>query len=286
MQDFSQTMKLNLKDFTLGQYDLTFLGAGSAFTVGDNNYQSNVLITNRQTGRRLLVDCGSDARFAIHELGLKPTDINDVFISHLHADHIGGLEWLAFSTKFNPAAKKPRLLISRQFITELWASSLAGGLESLEGETATLETYFDIEKDPTDGQLGISKKGRFKWEGLEMQMVQVVHIVNDFSISPSYGLMFQANGVKVFFTSDTQFGPNQLAKFYDMADIIFHDCETAPFRSKVHAHYDDLKTLPENIKKKMWLYHYQPGKTQDALADGFRGFVVKGQKFELDEKLK
>jgi hypothetical protein len=67
-----------------------------------------------------------------------------------------------------------------------------------------------------------------------------------------------------------------------MADIIFQDCETAPFESGVHSHYGKLKTLPDKMKQKMWLYHYQDGDLPDARGDGFRGFVVKGQRFDYD----
>jgi hypothetical protein len=31
----------------------------------------------------------------------------------------------------------------------------------------------------------------------------------------------------------------------------------------------------------MWLYHYNPGHLPDARADGFRGFVKKGQVFDF-----
>lgn len=85
----------------------------------------------------------------------------------------------------------------------------------------------------------------------------------------------------IFLTGDTQHCPHQISKFYDKADFIFHDTETAPYYSKVHAHYDDLKTLDPQTKAKMWLCHYQPNPTQDPIKDGFLGFVKKGQVLEF-----
>lgn len=256
----------------MDKFKVQFLGSGSAFTVGDNNYQSNVLIT-APNGRTLLLDCGSDIRFSLYEQGINITDIDDIYISHPHADHIGGLEWVAFATYFNPKAKKPALHVSRLFVQALWDNSLKGGLESLEGEIADLHTYFDVKP--------IKSNGHFNWEGIRFKLVQVVHIMNGFQIVPSFGLQFEINGKTIFFTSDTQFCPNQIIKFYQSSDVIFHDCETSPFKSGVHAHYSDLATLPEDSKAKMWLYHYQPGDKPDATKDGFQGWIKKGQVFEF-----
>ena len=67
--------------------------------------------------------------------------------------------------------------------------------------------------------------------------------------------------------------------YYKIADIIFHDCETADKKSGVHAHYSDLVLVEKKLKKKMWLYHYNSGVLPNAKADGFLGFVEKGQVF-------
>ena len=88
---------------------LIFLGTGSAFTIG--NYQSNMLLED-DNGKRLLIDCGSDIRFSLDAVGIRLGEITDVYISHIHADHMGGLEGLAFFTFFNPACEKPNLYIS------------------------------------------------------------------------------------------------------------------------------------------------------------------------------
>mgnify|MGYP001025512325 CR=1 FL=1 len=61
----------------------------------------------------------------------------------------------------------------------------------------------------------------------------------------------------------------------------FHDCETSPFPSNVHAHYNDLKSLPKNIKEKMWLCHYNDGDKPDCIKDGFAGWVQQGQVFDF-----
>lgn len=251
---------------------LRFVGSGSAFTL--NNYQSNMLL-EAENGTKLLIDCGADIRFALRDLGLDHRDIDNVYISHLHSDHVGGMEWLGFARKFDPSCTKPRLFISRYIKNELWSNVLAGGMLSLQGEVADLDTYFEVHTIP--------KNHGFVWEGVDFQLVQAIHIMSGFHLVPSFGLMFTVNDITTFLTTDTQFSPTQITDFYNMADIIFHDCETAQYKSGVHAHYESLQTLPAEVKKKMWLYHYQDGPLPDARADGFLGFVKKGQVFDYQQ---
>lgn len=251
---------------------LTFLGTGSAFTVGTQNYHSNMIL-EAHDHKRLLIDCGSDARFSLYELGLSYRDIQDVYISHLHADHVGGMEWLAFSSKFDPRCQKPNLFICETLVHDIWHKVLSGGLCSLQGIVAELSTYFNVHPTATNGS--------FLWENTSFQLIQTVHIMSGFALVPSYGLLFDACGYKVFITTDTQFCPHQIMDFYQLADIIFHDCETMSNLSGVHANYSELLTLDPTIKKKMWLYHYNNGELPDAKRDGFRGFAKKGQVFNF-----
>jgi len=249
---------------------LTFLGTGAAFTL--ENYQSNMLI--EKNGKKLLIDCGSDIRFALRDIKLSSNDIDAIYLSHPHADHLGGMEYMAFTTFFNPN-KKPIMLFGEDgVLTEAWDHSLRGGLKSIQGKRVRLSDYFDITR--------VGKNSSFIWEGTEFNIVQVCHIMDGYAIVNSYGLMFKGDNDKtVFITTDTQFAPSQLTTFYDQADIIFHDCETSPFKSGVHAHYDELMTLDVKTKKKLNLYHYQDGDKPDAKKDGFGGWCKKGQSFEL-----
>lgn len=251
--------------------EIQFIGCGSAFSTSAY-YQTNALVI-ADSGKRLLIDCGSDARFALAELSLNPTDIDAVYISHLHADHVGGMEWLAFCTFFAPDVPRPKLYCNEALMHELWEQSLRGGLESIQGQVMTLTGYFDCHPVPENGE--------FVWENIRFTPVQTVHIMSGYTIKYSYGLLIQdlAGTSTVFFTSDTQFCPNQIREFYTRAHLIFQDCETSPYKSGVHAHYDELEALPREIKKKMWLCHYQPDPPQSA--DGFAGFVKKGQIFEI-----
>ncbi len=257
---------------------IQFIGVGSAFTSRDY-YQSNALVI-ADSGKKLLIDCGTHAQFALEELGINNANvgqkIDGVYISHLHADHIGSMEWLALVTYFNPNSPRPKLFAVQSLMSDLWNRSLRGGLETLEGKIANLTDYFDCRP--------VRINSSFVWENIRFTPVQTVHVVSGMMIQHSYGLIINeiGSGKKVFFSTDTQFAPYQMRKFYDTCDLIFHDCETAPFKSGVHAHYEDLTTLPEEVKSKMWLYHYQPNPPQDSLADGFLGFVEKGQIIEIE----
>ncbi|KAM3098926.1 MBL fold metallo-hydrolase [Phormidesmis sp. 146-35] len=251
---------------------LIFLGSGSAFTIGADNYQSNMLLVDERNNK-LLIDCGSDIRFSLHALAYSHQDITDIYISHLHGDHVGGLEYVGFSTKFDARCPTPRLYLSEELADDLWEHTLSGGMRSIQGDTATLDTYFDVQK--------VQSSSYFFWEKTRFDLVPTIHIRGKKTIVPSYGLFFEVDRTKVFLTTDSQFCPDVIGDYLDQADIIFHDCETSPFKSTVHAHYEDLVTLPTAIKNKMWLYHYQRGKLPNAQKDGFCGFVKRGQVFDF-----
>lgn len=254
---------------------LTFLGSGSAFTVGGNNFHSNMLLEN--SNRRLLIDCGTDARLSLHKQGLDHRDIQDVYISHLHFDHAGGLEWLAFKTKFDiEQPQKPVLHISEQLIKPLWDNLLSGSLRSIQGDSVDLSTYFDLKP--------IGKTNTFDWHSITFHLVPTVHVFDNSHLAPSFGLFFLINGIRCFITTDMQFKPEIYDEYYKKADIIFHDCETDKNMSSVHSNYIQLTTLSPEIKAKIWLYHYNPGLLPDAVSDGFRGFVQPGQCFDFFDK--
>ena len=252
---------------------LVFLGTGSAFTV--ENYQSNILVDSSEG--RLLIDCGGDIRRSLGDQGLTANDISAVYVSHLHADHIGGLEWLGLTTYFSGAkddrSRRPRLHVHHTLVDDLWLS-LHGGMGTLQGRVASLDTYFDVHP--------IQRNSSFNFAGAEFRTVQVVHYYDGFEIVPTYGLLLEKSGFRVFITTDAQNAPHQMADFRNMADVIFQDCETARFWSTVHAHYDELVSLDDDVKARMWLYDYQDGEKPDCTEDGFIGWVEKGQVFDFD----
>jgi ribonuclease BN (tRNA processing enzyme) len=256
--------------------NLLFLGSGSAFTIGADNFHSNMLLTSDR-GTKLLIDCGSDIRFSLHATGFSYLDITDIFISHLHSDHVGGLEYVGLSQRFDPRCDRANLFLSKDIASDLWDRTLSGGMRSVDQDIADLETFFTVHR--------LGKGEGFTWENIQFELVRVIHVDTGLYVMPSYGLFFEIEGVKVFISSDSKLCLDQNHRFYEEADIIFHDCETTNEHTPVHAHYSELATLPRQIRRKMWLYGYQPGHLPNAQKDGFLGFVKRGQQFEFSSEL-
>ncbi len=68
---------------------ILFLGRGAALNLRENN--TNILLDDS-----ILLDCGITCPHAIVKHGFKPEQIEHIFISHLHSDHVGGLETFAW----------------------------------------------------------------------------------------------------------------------------------------------------------------------------------------------
>ncbi len=271
---------------------IKFLGSGSAFVLGKENYQSNILISKEVKNiereivtKHLLYDAGTTIPEALNYFDMTPQDLDIVYISHLHADHAGGIEYLAFKTYFEQfpfGQKKINLVCHKSILFNGWDNTWKGGLQSIQGMTNSLESYFWTHY--------LESNDEFDFHGTLMKPIQTVHVVDDRMINPIYGLMFDHEKETVFITGDSQFAPNQMLTYFHMADIIFHDCEFAEYPNSVHAQFHQLKTLSEDTKKKMWLYHYSLGDKhiweleQEVLAAGFAGIVRKGQEFKIGKE--
>ena len=270
---------------------IKFLGRGGAFApmaIGNSN-----MMFVADSGKRLMFDFGSTAPYIYRdEMGMDFRDIDGVFISHLHADHISGMEMLAFSRYFMPKVEsgahvRPKLFMVKNLMKELWENCLKGGLESVQGKITNLTDYFDCKP--------VTENKRFIWEGYEFTPIQTVHVRSGYIIKHSYGLAVRKQEPKrvaekgmvtpvvdtydAYITADTQFDQG-LIEYYRKSKVVFHDCETTPFKSHVHPNYADLKTLPEDCRNKMWLYHYGQ-EIETYKEDGFAGFVTKGQEFTI-----
>jgi len=278
---------------------LQFLGTGSAFTT--LNFQTNFIL--RANGKRLLLDCGGDIRHSMENAGYTHRAIDEVYISHQHADHVGGLEWLAFMTYFDPKCKPIPLHLAED-IDDLWHDYLKISLQYLMLERAESAAFFkwDALHIPPPNDEGLEPE-IFRFGHLRLQPVPVRHVPGG---SPAedmmaYGLrIWGPEEPKVFWTADTTFDPDRLMPHYEWADRIIHDCETSceeegvqhAIKSGVHAHYWDLVGLPEEIKNKMYLVHYQDnvlGYNSRVLDDwailadahGFAGFVEPASELVL-----
>lgn len=78
---------------------LIFFGSGSTFADISNDFQSNIVLENANH-KRLLIDCDTDIRHSLKDINLRYADIDSVYVGHFHFNHVGGIEWLAFSAYF------------------------------------------------------------------------------------------------------------------------------------------------------------------------------------------
>ncbi len=242
---------------------ITMLGTGSAFAKAFNN--NNAII--EKEGRLLLVDCGITAPTALHELGYDFNDLHAVLITHIHADHIGGLEEFAFQMKF-VYGRKPILYIADTLVQPIWEHSLRGGLQQDEAET--LHDFFDVRP------LSIGAHHELM-PGLNVELVPTRHIPN----KPNFSMLF--NGF-FFYSGDTVFDPDLLAGLVRDRNVkvIFHDCQLHP-PGVVHACLPQLLTLPTELQERIYLMHYGDDQPNFIGRTGAMTFIEQQIAYEVEQ---
>jgi ribonuclease BN (tRNA processing enzyme) len=270
---------------------ITFLGTGGAFTRYATNYHNNALVQTA-TGY-VLIDCGGTAVESMKELGIHPEEVAGVVVTHLHGDHVGGLEQLIWERFYTSKAGRPGFRQTTIYTAPTLVGSIRQVLEPM------VDEYTDCD--------GVARAGGYDAlvtvvapgagvtvavGGVHFRLCRTPHVVGPGVDKPAYGVEV---GLRTptfplplplepsfYYTSDTTFRPD-IGSLYPDAKVIFHDCTFYPkYPGTVHTHYEDLLTLPPEVRARIVLMHYTsvpPG--VDPVADGFRGAARRHESFSF-----
>lgn len=255
---------------------LTFLGVASALSDGHN---SNMLLDTDE-GYTLLIDCGETIKASLRDAERKVEEIDGIYISHLHSDHCFGLCWLGYYSYFI-LKRKIALSIHESLVDDLW-QILSPAMSRLDknSNVQTLATYFNV-------RVVADYNPRFMFSNVWFELVKNYHVNSDAGNMYSYGLKVidPISKKRIYISTDSDGECIKQEIRENNYDMLFHDCDVMNLNGP-HINYDKLDHrfgLSDEVKKKMWLYHYTDlgDKMPDAVADGFAGFVEQGQVFEI-----
>lgn len=270
-----------------GGLQFFFLGTGSAFS--KKYFQNNLLVIKGND--HLLIDCGNICPYAFSTYNTPLSEIKNVFVSHSHADHIGGLEELALAGRY-VTGSKPKIIITDEYKRLLWDFSLKGGCSygetSVKGEFMTFADYFD-QITPEEIKDAPRPMYHTKIGEIDIKIFRTNHVVS-FQNKNNWNMSFYSTGVliddRILFPCDTRLDMdliNYMTSKYNI-EYIFHDCQF--YEGGVHAYIGELEKLPEDLKSKMYLCHYGDNRhdfEDRAKNGGFAGFAERGVYYNFDK---
>jgi len=228
---------------------LRFLGVGAAQAI-ELGSSAGVIEFNEKP--LLLIDCGPEivATFLTTYRQLP----NAVFITHLHMDHIGGLERLFYQAYFDLAMRgRVRLYVPAPLVP-LLQSRVADYPEVIAEGGANFWDAFQL--------IPVS---RGFWHG---RIWFDVFPTRHHAPNTSFGVRLRGS---LIWTGDTRPIPETLQHYAAQDELIAHDCSLVGNPS--HTGIEDIeREYPVELRKRLLLYHY--GSESDGAALEAWGYRV------------
>ncbi|MDX2116446.1 MAG: MBL fold metallo-hydrolase [Planctomycetota bacterium] len=220
------------------------LGIGDAFT--SRGFGTSALIEGPEG--YFLLDCPDLIHRAIREACatsgwmVDHNQIPDVLITHLHGDHVNGLEsygWARLVARLRGQSKElPRVHTHPAAAARLW-ERLAPAMDpplTRGGRTSVLSDFFDVRTvEP-------GKPARIA--GLTVECRYTIHPV------PTIGLKISDGARTLGWSGDTCFEQAHIDWLSD-ADVIVHEANLGP----AHTQIELLNALPAAVRRKMRITH-------------------------------
>ena len=207
---------------------LTVIGCGDAFGAG-GSLQTSFHV--RAAGSTFLIDCGATTLIGMRRLGLKPNDVDTVFVSHLHGDHFGGLPWLLVDAIYLSMRKRPLLVTGPRGIEARFLTAA----EALYPNITTTKRDFDLRF------IEYEERKALNMGGVAVTPFEVKHP----SGAPPYALRFAVDGKVLAFTGDTGW-VEVLSKVAQGADLFICECFQYDVVLPIHL---DYATIDANYQK-------------------------------------
>jgi ribonuclease BN (tRNA processing enzyme) len=220
---------------------LTVVGSGDAYGSGGRFNTCFLVETTKAT---VLVDCGASSLVALKALGIDPTRIDGVILSHLHGDHFGGLPFLFMDAQFLTARRRPFLI--------------AGPPGTRARLDAALEVFF-----PRSSRL----KWGFSWDVVEIEpgqsrdifghsieTAEVVHL----SGAPSTAVRLSDGESTLAYSGDTEW-TDALLPIANGADLFIVECFSYAGGASGHMNWETLKTRLCDLRaQRIMVTHMSP----------------------------
>ena len=219
--------------------NLQFVGCGDAFGSG-GRFNTCFHLVGRQINA--LIDCGATSLVSMNKLAINRNDINTIFISHFHADHIGGLPFFILESNY---------VLKRQH-----GLTIAGppGLKSRYAEvmetafpgSTTVEWSFPL----TLREMEIGRRG-----DIGNVRITPFHVMHDDRAGPCLGFRIEAEGKVIAFSGDTQW-TDTVADIGRDADLFICEAYTRDKPVVSHMALNLLERhLPQIRPKRLILTH-------------------------------
>ncbi|SOC44652.1 MBL fold metallo-hydrolase [Ureibacillus acetophenoni] len=223
---------------------ITPLGVGGAFT--KTNYHNNYIFQLGET--LLLVDAGTTLRTSLAEAGYHYTDIDFVYISHLHFDHVGGLEEMILQRYWNfengqHAPVKTKIIVHEKLLHSI-RSILS---HSLNNQGQAVEDFCQLITPKNEGSMFI---GEYTFTVFDTTNAHQEGMI-------SSGFKLSRKGKNLVYTSDIKRleQANLLSQIDESTVAIFQDVSFTT--NGAHATIEEvLSYYPSEIHEKIYAMHY------------------------------
>ena len=274
---------------------LRLFGAGGAFS---RRYGTTCSMITLRSGERWLIDCGRQAPDQLHHAGIAWHDIDGQIITHVHGDHVYGLEDFAFIRYFESRGSdlatslggaRPRMVAHSAVVAEVW-ETLAPSLRYLNDgqgnlQSGTLRHFFDVidatDAEPPHGNPWHHSE-HFVSGALDVVCRESMHVPNKPSCSLEFRIEPDSDRI-AWWSGDCTVDPDLLIALEPRASVFFHDCTFVDYPGQVHGFFDKLEALPDRVRQKMVLMHHEDNLELNrprVEAAGFR-IAMPGQIYDL-----